>query len=86
MTRCWINKGVLQKLGETMGFAVGESGTSASDAAGEDEAGEVNVEESILHHTASVGDLVDSKSALADGADYKKHFLMSTCSIFVSPT
>ncbi|KAL8542048.1 hypothetical protein ACS0TY_003056 [Phlomoides rotata] len=70
MTRCWINKEVLQKLGETMGFAVGESGTSASDAAGEDEAGEVNVEESILHHTASVGDLVDSKSALADGADY----------------
>ncbi|KAL8557221.1 hypothetical protein ACS0TY_004605 [Phlomoides rotata] len=59
-----------QKLGETMGFAVGESGTSANDAAGEDEAGEVNVEESILHHTASVGDLVDSKSALADGADY----------------
>ena len=35
--------------------AVGESATSAGDAA-EDESEEVNDEESIVHHTASVGD------------------------------
>ncbi|KAL8553662.1 hypothetical protein ACS0TY_002097 [Phlomoides rotata] len=69
MMRYWNDKEVLQKLGEAMGFAVGESGPSVSDAAVEDETEEVNDEESIVHHTASVGDLEGLKSALADGAD-----------------
>lgn len=40
-----------------MGFSVGEGAASAGDAAGEDETEEVNDEESIVHHTASVGDV-----------------------------
>ncbi|PIN13121.1 hypothetical protein CDL12_14259 [Handroanthus impetiginosus] len=69
MMRYWNDKEVLQKLGEAMGFAVGgESATSAGDA--EDETEEVNdEEESIVHHTASVGDVEGLKKALADGAD-----------------
>lgn len=55
--RYWNDKEVLQKLGEAMGFAVGgETATSAGDTA-EEEAEETNDEESIVHHTASVGDL-----------------------------
>lgn len=54
MIRYWNDKEVLQKLGEAMGFAaVGEAATSA----GEDETDEVNEDESIVHHTASVGDV-----------------------------
>ncbi|KAL3620866.1 hypothetical protein CASFOL_035778 [Castilleja foliolosa] len=67
MMRYWNDKEVLQKLGEAMGFAVGgESGTSAT---AEDESEEANEDESIVHHTASVGDVEGLKSALADGAD-----------------
>lgn len=58
--RYWNDKEVLQKLGEAMGMAVGgergESATSAGDTA-EDETEELNDEESIVHHTASVGDV-----------------------------
>ncbi|KAL3635265.1 Homeobox protein HD-1 [Castilleja foliolosa] len=56
---------------EAMGFAVGEGVASAGGdaAAGEDESDEVNDEESIVHHTASVGDVEGLKSALAGGAD-----------------
>ncbi|XP_042021432.1 ankyrin repeat domain-containing protein 2B-like isoform X1 [Salvia splendens] len=69
MMRYWNDKEVLQKLGEMMGMAaVGESATSAGDAA-EDESEEVNDEESIVHHTASVGDEEGLKKALSDGAD-----------------
>ncbi|CAA2964519.1 ankyrin repeat domain-containing 2B-like [Olea europaea subsp. europaea] len=70
MMRYWNDKEVLQKLGEAMGFAVGgEAAASADNAAGEDEAEEVDEEESIVHHTASVGDVEGLKNALADGAD-----------------
>ncbi|KAL2537023.1 ankyrin repeat-containing 2B [Forsythia ovata] len=68
MMRYWNDKDVLQKLGEAMGFAVGGE-TAAENAAGEDETEEVNDEESIVHHTASVGDVKGLKKALADGAD-----------------
>ncbi|KAK6156956.1 hypothetical protein DH2020_011204 [Rehmannia glutinosa] len=69
MMRYWNDKEVLQKLGEAMGFAVGgEGATSAGDTA-EDETEEVNDEESIVHHTASVGDVEGLKKALADGSD-----------------
>ncbi|KZV14744.1 hypothetical protein F511_41152, partial [Dorcoceras hygrometricum] len=70
MMRYWNDKEALQKLGEAMGFAAGgEGATSAGDAAGEDEAEEVNDEESIVHNAASVGDEEALKKALADGAD-----------------
>ncbi|KAL6494529.1 hypothetical protein OROGR_031329 [Orobanche gracilis] len=69
MMRYWNDKEILQKLGEAMGSAVGgESGTSAGDTA-EDDTEEVNEEESIVHHTASVGDVEGLKSALAAGGD-----------------
>lgn len=56
MYRYWNDKDVLQKLGEAMGFAVaGEPGSSA-DNAERDEAEEANEDESIVHHTASIGD------------------------------
>ncbi|KAG9130620.1 hypothetical protein Leryth_011868 [Lithospermum erythrorhizon] len=69
MMRYWNDKDVLQKLGEAMGFAVaGEAGASSGNAEPEEteEAGE---DESIVHHTASVGDVEGLKKALADGAD-----------------
>ncbi|KAL6501263.1 hypothetical protein OROHE_024910 [Orobanche hederae] len=70
MMRYWNDKEVLEKLGEAMGFPVGESASSAGDAAGEeDEAEEVYDEESVVHHAASVGDVEGLKSALAGGAD-----------------
>ncbi|XP_073065847.1 ankyrin repeat domain-containing protein 2B-like isoform X3 [Primulina eburnea] len=70
MMKYWNDKEVLQKLGEAMGFAgVGEAATSAGVDAGEDETDEFNEEESVVHHTASVGDVEGLKKALADGAD-----------------
>ncbi|KAF8398631.1 hypothetical protein HHK36_017562 [Tetracentron sinense] len=59
MMRYWNDKEVLQKLGEAMGLAAsGEAATSA-ELSGPDEAEEeVGTEdESIVHHTASVGDV-----------------------------
>lgn len=55
--RYWNDKDVLQKLGEAMGLAVGGDATTSADNAGADEAEEAgNEDESIVHHTASVGD------------------------------
>ena len=61
MARYWNDKDVLQKLGEAMGFAVGEGGASGVDASAEEEE-EGNDEESIVHQTASVGDVEVSVS------------------------
>ncbi|XP_052191969.1 ankyrin repeat domain-containing protein 2B isoform X1 [Diospyros lotus] len=70
MMRYWNDKDVLQKLGEAMGLAVaGESATSAENS-GPDETEEPgNEDESIVHRTASVGDVEGLKNALASGAD-----------------
>lgn len=70
MMRYWNDKEVLQKLGEAMGLAVpGEAATSAENS-GADETDELgNEDESIVHHTASVGDVEGLKNALASGAD-----------------
>ncbi|KAL0422298.1 UNVERIFIED_CONTAM: Ankyrin repeat domain-containing protein 2B [Sesamum latifolium] len=69
MMRYWNDKEVLQKLGEAMGFAVGAEGATSAGEAAEDETEEANDEESIVHHTASVGDVEGLKKAIADGAD-----------------
>ncbi|KAJ0028075.1 hypothetical protein Pint_36540 [Pistacia integerrima] len=70
MMKYWNDKDVLQKLGEAMGLAVAGDPATSADNAGQDEAEEVgNEDESIVHHTASVGDVEGLKAALASGAD-----------------
>uniref|UniRef100_A0A7N0U5H4 STI1/HOP DP domain-containing protein n=1 Tax=Kalanchoe fedtschenkoi TaxID=63787 RepID=A0A7N0U5H4_KALFE len=70
MMRYWNDKDVLQKLGEAIGVGVvGDVATSA-DISGPEEGEEVeNEDESIVHQTASVGDVEGLKNALAAGAD-----------------
>lgn len=49
---------MLQKLGEAMGLAVSGDATTFAENSGPDEAEDVgNEDESIVHHTASVGDV-----------------------------
>lgn len=68
MMRYWNDRDVLKKLGEAMGFPVaGDTGTSADIPDEEDDAG--NEDESIVHHTASVGDVEGLKKALDSGAN-----------------
>ncbi|GJT35411.1 ankyrin repeat domain-containing protein 2B-like protein [Tanacetum coccineum] len=71
MMRYWNDQDVLKKLGEAMGLAVPEDATaSTGNPAAADEAEEdVNEDESIVHQTASVGDLEGLKKALDSGAD-----------------
>ncbi|CAL5328775.1 unnamed protein product [Camellia sinensis] len=70
MMRYWNDKDVLQKLGEAMGVAVTGDAATSTENSGPDEAEEPgNDDESIVHHTASVGDVEGLKSALASGAD-----------------
>ncbi|KAI3712449.1 hypothetical protein L1987_71006 [Smallanthus sonchifolius] len=67
MMRYWNDPDVLKKLGEAMGLAATEDATASAVA---DEAEEdVNEEESIVHQTASIGDLEGLKVALESGAD-----------------
>jgi len=55
--RYWNDKEVLEKLGEAMGLSVSPGATS-SELSGADEAEAGNEEEeSIIHHTASIGDV-----------------------------
>ncbi|KAJ0973478.1 hypothetical protein J5N97_021437 [Dioscorea zingiberensis] len=73
MMKYWNDPEVLQKLGHAMGVgSSGEVETSveqsvAEEAEEEEEAG--YEDESIVHHTASVGDVEGLKDALAAGAD-----------------
>nr|XP_043627475.1 ankyrin repeat domain-containing protein 2B-like isoform X2 [Erigeron canadensis] len=70
MMRYWNDKDVLQKLGEAMGIPVTGDPTAFAGNSGADEADEeVNEDESIVHQTASVGDLEGLKKALESGAD-----------------
>lgn len=55
--RYWNDKDVLQKLGEAMGFAASGDATSSAENAEADETEEANEDESIVHQTASVGDV-----------------------------
>lgn len=60
-TRYWNDKDVLQKLGEAMGLPVtGDAATAIAGNSGAGEAEEeeeVNEDESIVHQTASTGDV-----------------------------
>ena len=58
LSRYWNDKEVLQKLGEAMGLAVVGDGTTSADNSVPDETEEPgNEDESVVHHTASVGDV-----------------------------
>ncbi|KAK6916857.1 Ankyrin repeat [Dillenia turbinata] len=68
IVRYWNDKEVMQKLGEAMGFAV--SGEAPNSYSGPDDADDFDdKDESIVHHTASVGDVEGLKNALASGAN-----------------
>ncbi|KAK9146327.1 hypothetical protein Sjap_006230 [Stephania japonica] len=71
MMRYWNDPDVLRKVGQAMGLpGTGEAATSgelSGPEEPEDETG--NEDESIVHHTASVGDVEGLKNALASGAD-----------------
>lgn len=72
MMRYWNDTEVLKKLGHAMGLPVQGDATTSENAtvADEAEAEELgNEDESIVHHTASVGDVEGLKNALASGAD-----------------
>ena len=64
--RYWNDKEVLQKLGEAMGLAVSGDAATSAEHSGPDEAEDLsNEDESIVHHTASVGDVEVLHSAFA---------------------
>ncbi|KVH93479.1 ankyrin repeat domain-containing protein 2B-like [Cynara cardunculus var. scolymus] len=70
MMRYWNDQDVLKKLGEAMGLAVTEDATASAANPVADEAEEdVNEDESIVHQTASVGDIEGLKKALESGAN-----------------
>ncbi|XP_024959370.1 ankyrin repeat domain-containing protein 2B-like isoform X1 [Cynara cardunculus var. scolymus] len=69
MMRYWNDKDVLQKLGEAMGLPVAGDATAFAGNPGADEAEEASEDESIVHQTASVGDVEGLKKALESGAD-----------------
>ncbi|KAF5813801.1 putative ankyrin repeat-containing domain, STI1 domain-containing protein [Helianthus annuus] len=69
MMKYWNDKDVLQKLGEAMGLPVTGDPTAFAGNSGDGEAEEVNEDESIVHQTASVGDVEGLKKALESGAD-----------------
>ncbi|KAL9258256.1 Ankyrin repeat domain-containing protein [Drosera capensis] len=72
MMRYWNDKEVLQKLGEAMGLPVMDgvlAGAGPADPQVEEAEDLGSEEESIVHHTASVGDVEGLREALASGAD-----------------
>ncbi|PWA94482.1 ankyrin repeat-containing domain-containing protein [Artemisia annua] len=70
MMRYWNDKDVLAKLGEAMGLPVTGDPTAFAGNSGAGEAEEeVNEDESIVHQTASTGDVEGLKKALESGGD-----------------
>ncbi|XP_076887533.1 ankyrin repeat domain-containing protein 2B-like [Bidens hawaiensis] len=70
MMKYWNDQEVLKKLGEAMGLAATEDATASTGNPVADEAEEdANEQESIVHQTASVGNLEGLKKALVSGAD-----------------
>lgn len=56
--RYWNDPSILQKLGEAMGLPVSGDAVASAETSGQDESDEVGNEgESIVHNTASVGDV-----------------------------
>lgn len=55
--RYWNDRDVLKKLGEAMGFAVYGDAANAESSAADDSEEVGNDDESIVHQTASVGDV-----------------------------
>ncbi|KAK1403167.1 hypothetical protein POM88_002772 [Heracleum sosnowskyi] len=57
----WNDPSVLQKLGEAMGLPVSGDAVASAETSGQDESDEVGNEgESIVHNTASVGDVEEA--------------------------
>ncbi|KAH7663945.1 Myotrophin and similar proteins protein [Dioscorea alata] len=70
MMKYWNDQDVLKKLGQAMGIGVSEQAATSAEISGPEEAEEAGYEdESIVHHTASTGDVEGLKGALAAGAD-----------------
>ncbi|CAK9160287.1 unnamed protein product [Ilex paraguariensis] len=69
MMRYWNDKDVLQKLGEAMGLAAAGDAAASAENSVPDETDEGNDDESIVHNTASVGDVEGLKNALGSGAN-----------------
>uniref|UniRef100_A0A0D3BK51 STI1/HOP DP domain-containing protein n=1 Tax=Brassica oleracea var. oleracea TaxID=109376 RepID=A0A0D3BK51_BRAOL len=76
MMKYWNDKDVLKKLGEAMGMPIAGLPHQAASAApevaeeeGEEGEEEEEEEESIVHHTASRGDVEGLKNALASGGN-----------------
>ncbi|RLN40620.1 ankyrin repeat domain-containing protein 2A-like [Panicum miliaceum] len=71
MMKYWNDPEALQKFGRAMGVGPSSEAAGAEHAEAEEEAGEEGEyeEESIIHHTASVGDVEGLKKALEEGVD-----------------
>ncbi|KAJ0969302.1 hypothetical protein J5N97_022179 [Dioscorea zingiberensis] len=70
MMKYWNDQDVLKKLGQAMGVASSGKAATSGELSGPEETEETGYEdESIVHHTASTGDVEGLKSALAAGAD-----------------
>ncbi|TKY49875.1 Ankyrin repeat domain-containing protein 2 [Spatholobus suberectus] len=70
MMRYWNDEEVLRKLGQAMGLANSGDVAASAENSGVDETEDLgNEDESIVHQTASVGDVEGLKNALASGAD-----------------
>ncbi|XP_074561144.1 ankyrin repeat domain-containing protein 2A-like [Curcuma longa] len=71
MMKYWNDSDVLQKLGQAMGVGPSGDGASTTDLSATEEAEEEGgyEDESIVHQTASIGDVEGLKKALDSGAD-----------------
>ncbi|ONK56072.1 uncharacterized protein A4U43_C10F3850 [Asparagus officinalis] len=71
MMKYWNDSEVLKKIGQAMGVPTSKEAASSTEVSGPQEAEEEtgDEDESVIHHTASVGDVEGLKSALAAGAD-----------------
>jgi len=71
MMKYWNEPEVLQKLGQAMGMPTSGVAASSTELSGPEEAEEESgyEDESVVHHTASNGDVGGLKNALAAGAD-----------------
>ncbi|KAJ4871383.1 Ankyrin repeat domain-containing protein 2 [Raphanus sativus] len=69
MMKYWNDKDVLKKLGEAMGMPIAGMPDQAASAEPAEVAEDSEEEESIVHQTASLGDVEGLKNALASGGN-----------------